>query len=224
MNRKDILKVVYEQKDYELAEKLCFAKQDDESLKLLARVLFYEHKFERAEVLFKKLHMFAEYGYCKLYQNDKSSADKIWFAQEDTSPLILWTKALSGFLEKQPQRIPTFFQIRNFYETDLDMLMSLNMTKYAENLINSIQYFADVNLEVYKFTARVLFNHNYFGLAEKFIQTAKSYVYEDTELHFIEAQIRLSQHERMAAVRSLRNLLEFEPEYFPAKQLLNNIK
>lgn len=224
MRKKDILRVIYEQKDYELAEKLCFARQDDEHLAILARVLFYEFKFETAAVLFKKLHMFTEYGYCKLFQNDKRAADEIWFAQEDYSPLIMWAKALSGYLEKQQQRTPTFFQIRNFYESDLDILISLNMLKYAENLVNSIQYFSDINPEVFKFTARVLFNHKYYKLSEKFINKAKSYIYEDTELHFIEAQIRLAQKEKTAAIKSLENLLEFEPEYYPAKILLNNIK
>lgn len=224
MNRFQILKIIFAKKDYTLAEKLCTTNVSDDSLKMLARVLFFEKKYERAEILFKKLHMFAEYGYCKLFQNDKKSADKVWFAMKDDSPLVMWAKALSGYIEKEQKYEPTFFQIRNFYESDLDTLLSLNMTKYAENLINSIQYFADINPEVYKFTARVLYNHGYYALAEKFLETAKEWVYDDTELHVIEAQVRLAKNQKYAAIKSLENALDISPSYFPAKKMLANIK
>ena len=168
--------------------------------------------------------MCAEMGYCKLFQGNKEEADKIWFSLKDDSPLIIWAKAFSGYIEKKQIYQPTFFQIRSFYESDLDTLLSLKMYKYAENLINSIQFFADINPEVYKFTARVLYNYGYFGLAERFINTGKEYVYDDTELHFIEAQVRLAQNQRFGAIRSLENVLSISPSYFPAKKMLANIK
>ncbi|MBQ2645383.1 hypothetical protein IJG14_07425 [bacterium] len=224
MKKFELLKIIFQRKDYTLAEKLCTSKVDDDSLKMLARVLFFERKYERAEVLFKKLHMFTEYGYCRLFQNDKKSADMVWFAIKDNSPLIMWAKALSGYIEKEQRREPTFFQIRNFYESDLDSFLTLKMTKYAENLINSIQYFADINPEVYKFTARVLYNHGYLNLAEKFLKTAKEYFYEDTELHVIDAQVRLAQNEPKAAIKALENALDISPAYYPAKKMLLNIK
>lgn len=40
MNRNEILKIIYVQKDFPLAEKLCASKQSDDSLLMLARVLF----------------------------------------------------------------------------------------------------------------------------------------------------------------------------------------
>jgi len=225
MNRFELLKIIFEKKDYTLAEQLCMANANsNDSIKTLAKVLFFNRKYERAEILFKKLHMFTEYGYCRLYQGDKKTADKIWFAQKDNSPLLMWAKALSGYIEKEQRREPTFFQIRNFYETDLDTLLTLKMHTYAENLINSIQYFADINPEVYKFTARVLLNHGYLALAEKFINTAKDYFYEDTELHVIDAEIRMALHEKSAAIKSLQNALDISPAYYPAKKLLANIK
>ncbi len=224
MKKTEILKVIYEQKDYSLAEKLCLVHHEEEYIILLARVLFYSYRFERAEILFKKLHMFTEFGYCRFFQDDKKSADIIWNAIEDNSPLIMWAKALSGYVEKRQIRIPTFFQIRNFYESDLEMLMTLKMMKYAENLINSIQFFSEINPEVYKFTARVLLNHKYYEIAEKFINAGKNCVYDDTELHFIEAQLRLAQNRKSDAIKSLSTLLEFSPSYYPAKKLMENIK
>ena len=225
MNRNEILKVIYVQKDYLLAEKLCAAKPDDvKTLLMLARVLFYEKKYELAEVLFKKLHCYTEYGYCKLFRGDKESAKYIWESLEDISPLTMWAKCLSGYIEKKQKRTPTFFQIRNFYESDLDTLLGLRYTKWAENLINSIQYFRDINTEVYKYTARVLYNHKYYQLAEKFLNTGKNVAYEDTELHYIEAEVRLAQNQKIAAKKSLEKILEFAPAYYPAKKLLENIK
>lgn len=224
MNRFELFKIIFDKKDYSLAEEVCKFQYNDESLKTLARVLFFDKKYERAEVLFKKLHMFAEYGYCRLYQNDKATADKVWFSLKDTSPLIIWAKALSGYIERRRTKEPSFFQIRNFYETDLDTLLSLKMNTYAENLINSIQYFADTNPEVYKYTGRVLYNHGYYDYAEKFLAAGKEIVWEDAELHFLDAEVRLAKHEKMTAIKSLENALEVSPSYYPAVKLLENIK
>ena len=224
MNHNEILKIIYVQRDYSLAEKLCSAKHDDKSLLMLAKVLFFQQKYERAEVLFKKLHYFTECGYCKLFQGDKKSAALIWESLEDFSPLIMWAKSLLGYIDKKQIRVPTFFQIRNFYESDLDTLINLKYAKWAENLINSIQYFSDINPEVYKFTARVLYNNGFYELAEKFLKAGKNIVYEDTELHFIEAQLRLAQNEKFAAIKSLETVLSISPTYYPAQRLLANIK
>lgn len=224
MNKNELLRIIYEQKDYNLAERLCSKKSDAENKLLLARILFYNHKFSEAGLLFGELNKLTEYGYCRLYQGDKVSADSIWFSLEDESPLIMWAKALSGYLDNVKRREPTFFQIRNFYEIDLDRFLSLQMTNYAENLINSIQYFADVNLELYKFTARVLFNHEYYSLSERFIDAAKRNVFEDPEIHYIEAELRLKQNQKLSAIKSLSTILEIEPEYYPAKRLLKTLK
>lgn len=224
MNRNEILKIIYVQKDFPLAEKLCSSKTDDDSLLMLARVLFFQKKYQRAEVLFKKLHKYTEYGYCKLFQHDKKSAELVWNSVAESSPLLLWAKALLGYIEKQQIKTPTFFQIRNFYESDLDTLMSLKYSKWAENLINSIQFFADINPEVFKYTARVLLNHHFYELSEKFLKAGKDYFYKDTELHFLEAQLKLSQNEKNAAIKSLETVLDISPSYYPAKKLLANIK
>jgi tetratricopeptide (TPR) repeat protein len=224
MNKSELFRIIFDKKNYSLAEEVCKYNCNNDSLDTLAKVLFFDGKYERAEILFKKLHKYTEYGYCRLYQNDKEMADRIWFAQEDTSPLIMWAKALSGYIEKRRVKEPTFFQIRNFYETDLDTLLKLKMYGYAENLISSIQYFAETNMEVYKYTGRVLYNHGYLKDAEKFLATGKEVVWEDTELHFLDAEVKLAQNERLAAIKSLENALELTPTYYPAVKLLENIK
>ncbi len=224
MNRNEILKIIYIQRDYILAEKLCAAKQDEQNTLMLARVLFYEKKYNRAAIFFRRIHHYTEYGYCELFEGNKKKAERIWSELEDTSPLIMWAKSLIGYIEKRQIKEPTFFQIRNFYESDLDTLLSLKHIKWSENLINSIQFFGEINTEVYKYTARVLYNHGYYDLSEKFLNTGKEYVYEDAELHFIEAQLRLSQNRKIAARKSLERLLEISPCYYPAKKLLEKIK
>ena len=224
MNKKELLNLIYTEKDYEKAEIIC--KQQEEDYKeLLARSLYLQNKFVEAQKIYHELGKFGEEGYCFFYAGNKNNADKIWFSlNEESSPLIQWAKSFSGYVERKRNRTPTFFQIRNFYENDLDMLLSNGFDDYAENLIESIQFFEDINPEIYKFTARVLYNHKYYSYADKFLSAAKKYGNEDTELYVIDAKNNIAQKRYYSAVKSLEKSLDISKDYHPAKILFENVK
>ena len=222
MKKFQILTLLDKEKDYKKAESLCI--NNNKYSDLLAMCLFKQKRFSEAAEIFNKLEKRTEEGYCYLYSGNKEYADKIWFSKEDNSSLLNWAKAFSGYVERRKLRLPTFFEIRNFYEPDLDMLISLGFEEYAENLINSIQYFGYINLEVYKFTARVLYNHGYYDFADKLLYAAKEYGDEDTELYVIDARNNIAQNRYYAAVKSLEKALDISPDYMPAKILLEKLK
>jgi len=225
MSKGAILNLLYVKKDYAQAEKLCKEQQGKEYDEYLAMCLYLQNKYVEAAELFRSLKKYGEEGYCCFYAGDKAAADKIWFtADEDISPLIKWAKSFSEFVERKNNRVPTFFQIRIFYENDLDMLLSNGFDDYAENLIESIQFFEDINPEIYKFTARVLYNHKYYNYADKFLSAAKKYGDEDCELYFLDAKNNIAQKRFYSAVKSLEKSLSVSKNYYPSKILFENLK
>ena len=225
MDKREILNLLYVKKNYEQAEKLCKKQYAAEYQEILANVLYLQNKFTEAAEIYHNLEKCGEEGYCYFYAGNKSAADKIWFtADEDISPLIKWAKAFSGYVERKRNRVPTFFQIRNFYENDLDMLLSNGFDDFAENLTDSIQFFEDINPEIYKFTARVLYNHKYHDFADKFFSAARKYGNEDCELYYLEAKNNIAQKRYYSAVKSLEKSLSISKNYYPAKMLYENVK
>lgn len=222
MNKIDILTLLYDKKDYGKAESLCIL--NNKYPELLAYSLYKQKKFFEAAEIYNKLEKYAEEGYCYFYGGNKDKADRIWFSQKENSSLLNWARTFSGYVEKKEKSLPSFFQIRNFYEIDLDMLISLGFDSYAENLINSIQYFAYLNLEIYKLTARVLYNNNYYDFADKFLYAAKEYGDEDTELYVLDAQNNIAQNRYYSAIKSLEKALAISKDYIPAKNLLEKLK
>jgi len=216
MNSREILSLIYSKKDYEKAEILCKGEGDRQHL---AESLYLQKKFSEAAKIYHELGKFAEEGYCHFYDGNKSLADTVWI-----SPLIQWAKLFSGYIERKRNGFPTFFQIRNFYENDLDMLLLNGFEDYAENLIDSIQFFEDINPEIYKFTARALYNHKYYDFADKFLSVAKKYGEEDSELYVLDAKNNIAQKRYYSAVKSLEKSLDISKDYCPAKILFENVK
>lgn len=224
MKKNEILKLLYQTKEYSKLKKICIKEDDNWYKNILAKVFFYEKKYNHAAKIYYELKMFYESGYCLLLQGDLYNTKRLWDKVNEDSPITSWGKALLGFIEKKPEAKPTYFQVRNFLEQDLDALLSANLIEYAENVINSIDMLAQINSESYKYVARVLFNHGYFDISKNFLEQSKEIYYKDPETHFLIAKINIQNNALPDAIESLKKTLEINPEYFPAKKLLEKIK
>lgn len=225
MKKNEILKLLYVTKDYPRLKKICARHREDDWYKeILAKVLFNEQKYNEAAKLFYQMKMFYESGYCLLMQGDLFNTKRLWDALDDSKPIYTWGKSLLGFIEKKPTEMPTYFQVRNFLEQDLDALLTAKLNSYAENLVNSIDLIAQVNSEAYKYMARVLYNHKYFDISKSFLEQSKDICYKDPETHFLLAKIHLDKNETEKAKTSLNEAIRVNEDYFPAKNLLQKIK
>ncbi len=224
MKKNEILKLLYVSKDYSKLKKICSKHEDSWHKNILAKVFFNEQKYTDAAKLFYHMKMFYESGYCLLMQGDLFNTKRLWDKLDDSKPIYLWGKSLLGFIEKKPEQLPTYFQIRNFLEQDLDALLTANLTSYAENLINSIDVLAQINSESYKYMARVLFNHSYYDISKNFLEQSKDIYYKDPETHFLLAKIHLEKNEPKEAKKALETAIEVNEDYFPARNLLLKIK
>ena len=71
---------------------------------------------------------------------------------------------------------PTFFQIRNFLEIDLGLLIKYEKFGYINNLLKMAQKFQGINSESYKFFGRGLLKNGYPKEAKYFLTCLKKLI------------------------------------------------
>lgn len=175
------------------------------------------------EDFFKQNNFVLEYAYCKLLEGNlqEAKAEFLKIAEQDFR--ADWAIKLISFIKQEVRELPSYFQIRNFLEIDLNLLIQAGQAQYVENIINSAELFYSVNPESYKFIARVMLNNDYPQIALLFLEQAKDKFYYDPEMHFMFANCYAKQGDVAKAKQSIRNCLNILPEYFPAIRLLEKL-
>lgn len=224
MDRIELLKDFYADKNYNKLKTLLVNSNISEEKEILARVYLEEKAYKSAAKIYNELGMIYEYGRCELLQGNLENARELWLSIKEDSPPVLWGKSLLEFINLYVIHIPTFFQIRAFLEVDFDALLNAKMISYCENIANGAHLFAQNNQESYKFIGRVFVNNGYFDLAELFLNKAKDMCYVDPEVHFLLAKCFISKNDYNQAKSALTTSLEKGYGYYPAKKLLENLK
>ena len=67
-----------------------------------------------------------------------------------------WALFVISLIEGDVREYPTYFQIRNFLEIDLNMLIEHYKGEYVEKVIRYCDFMFNINPEVYKFIGRCL--------------------------------------------------------------------
>lgn len=175
------------------------------------------------EDYFQQNNYLLEYGYCKLLKGEVKEAKQVFKELSDTDFRANWAGKLINFIEGYVLSIPSYFQIRNFLEIDLNLLIQAGQPDYVENIINGADLFYSVNPESYKFIARVMLYNQFGEIAFQFLNRAKDKFYYDPELHLMLANCYLAMGNKLAAKKSVNDCLMILPNYFPAKRLLAKI-
>lgn len=162
-----------------------------------------------------------EYAYLAILKDDLNTA-RLVFESIDSSRAI-WGKALVDILSGYTEKFPTYFEIRNFFEIDLDFLIKNNKTHYIEQLLSSLKYLSQINQEVYKYTARVMLENKLYNSALEYMEKSKELFYNDPELHFILAKFYASQNNFKQAIFYIDECLKIVPSYFPALKIRKEI-
>ena len=164
-----------------------------------------------------------EYAYCKLLSGDAQGAKVEFVKTAKIDFRADWGMKLIQFIEGYVANTPTYFQIRDFLEIDLNLLLQAKQPQYIENIINGADIFYSINPESYKFISRVMLNNDFPEVALYYLQKAKDKFYYDPEMHYMLANCYVKQGDIQLAKASLKNCLDILPEYFPAKKLLQKI-
>ena len=163
-----------------------------------------------------------EHGYLAILDNDLESAKSVF--EKIDSPRGKWgislVEILGGFLK----RTPTYFEIRNFLEIDMDFLLKNEKFDYIEYLLGSSELLKDYNQEVYKYVARVFYNNGFYNVAREYLEKAKRTYYNDPELHFMLCNYFYKFKDYKEAIYYISECLRILPDYYPALKMQESIK
>ncbi len=164
-----------------------------------------------------------EYAYSLLLDDNLTQAKQIFESLKEKDIRAHWACCLISFIEGEISEYPTYFEIRNFFEIDLNILISYYKGDYVEKILRYADFLFSVNPETYKFIGRVLYNNNMESQALFFLERAKCYFFHDPELHFLLGYIYYKKNDLLIAEKSLKDCLYVLPKYFPAEDLLDKI-
>lgn len=163
-----------------------------------------------------------ETAYLLILQDDLDGA-RVVFEKLDT-PRAKWGRALVDIIKGYIEEFPAYFEIRNFFEIDMDFLLKNEKISYVEQMLGALDFLCETNQEVYKFAARVLMENKLFNAAKKYLDKSKSVFYNDPELHFLFTKYYLRLKEYHNAEYHIKECLKILPEYYPAKKILADIQ
>lgn len=190
-----------------------------DNFKKLAQRYYIEGNFKTANLYYKQLDMPLEIAYCELFSGNLYKAKKYISMLKKESPAEEWIICFIQMIEANLFDMPSFLQIRNFFEIDLNNLFLCGKKEWIENVINYVPVLSTVNAEIYKLTARVLKNNEQFELAKKFLLNSLDICFNDSETHFLLAEIYI----KYGQIQQARKHLQYACEgggYAPAEKLL----
>ena len=163
-----------------------------------------------------------EHAYLAILNDDLRLAEEI-FSSND-SPRARWGEILAAVLSGYVDIYPTYFQIRNFLEIDLDFLLKNEKLDYVEQLLGALEFFSGINQETYKFAARVMYENNLLSAAYNYMLKSKEIYYNDAELQFMLARYFLRVHDIEEAYFYINECLKLIPDYYPALVMKQKIE
>ena len=163
-----------------------------------------------------------EHAYLAILNDDLCLAEEI-FSSND-SPRARWGEILAAVLSGYVDIYPTYFQIRNFLEIDLDFLLKNEKLDYVEQLLGALEFFSGINQETYKFAARVMYENNLLSAAYNYMLKSKEIYYNDAELQFMLARYFLRVHDIEEAYFYINECLKLIQDYYPALVMKQKIE
>ena len=182
---------------------------------------FLSGRLKGCRVFFEENKFYVEAGYCYIVLDKLEKAQEMFNLAKDYDIRAMWGLLLIQMIKDDIRSFPTYFQVRNFLELDLNILILYCKGNYVEKIIKYADFMAYYNPECYKFIGRVFWANNLIPAALFFLRKAKDKFYQYPELHYLLAYIFYHNENNIEQCKkSLNTCLEILPEYAPAKNLL----
>lgn len=176
---------------------------------------------EGCEAFFEKNNFLIEAGYCCIISDNLNKARELFLRASEYDRRAAWGLLLLQMIEGKITIYPTYFEIRNFLEIDLNLLILYCKADYIEKIICYADFMTLYNPECYKFIGRAFWANNFIPAAMFFLRKAKDKMYNDPELHYLLAYIYYyNDNDIENCYKALKACLGILPEYAPAKALL----
>lgn len=170
---------------------------------------------------FKDNNYGLEYAYALVLSGDLEKAQSVLVDLD--SVRSDWLLKLIDIFNGMYNIYPSYFQIRNFLEIDVNIFFRANKIDYVNALLRMIDAFQEINGESYKCIARVLLKNNYKKECKIFLDKSADAYYNDVELHYLFVEYYLAINDYENAKKSVEKCIIINPEYYPAlkqKELL----
>lgn len=224
MSNQEILELLYIKKDYSEIKERLKNSSDFRSFNILGKIFLWNGDLEKAHYYFNKTQSVIGCCYCHLL-NDKIDEAKILLnLVRNSAPCINWLIALIDILEEKEEIFPSYFQVRNFYEQDLELFFKYKKSKYIETIIKQQEYIEYFNREVYKYTGRVFLNNNLLQKAEKLLLKSLDIHYNDPETHFLLGELYLKIGNKEKAIKEFKQSSEVNGTYLPALERIKDLR
>lgn len=185
---------------------------------------FLSGKIKGCKTYFENNNYYVEAGYCCIVLDELDKAKELFQQVQEVDTRAKWGLILLQMIKGDILTFPTYFQIRNFLELDLSILILYCKGEYVEKIIRYADFMAYYNPECYKFIGRAFWANNLMSAAMFFLRRAKDKFYQDPELHYLLAYIFYNNDRNIdLAKKALGACLGILPEYAPAKKLYAQI-
>lgn len=185
---------------------------------------FLSGKIKGCKTYFENNKYYVEAGYCCIVLDELDKAKELFQKVQEVDTRAKWGFILLQMIKGDILTFPTYFQIRNFLELDLSILILYCKGEYVEKIIRYADFMAYYNPECYKFIGRAFWANNLMSAAMFFLRRAKDKFYQDPELHYLLAYIFYNNDRNIdLAKKALGACLGILPEYAPAKKLYAQI-
>ena len=223
MKKEEIEKLFYIEKNYSRIKELQNNSYDIWSFNILGKIELYGGNIIKAHEYFNKSQSIYGCCYCKFLMGNISETKKLLNMIKGSSPLANWLICLIDIIENSYNEIPTYFQIRNFYEQDLNMILKYKNIEYFNKLIAANNYLEHFNKEIYKYTGKVLLYNAEYEKAKQFLLKSLDIFFKDSETHFLLGELYEKKGNLKEAKREYKIANEVNNGYFPAIKKLKDL-
>ena len=165
-----------------------------------------------------------EEAYCCILDDNLERASELFKKNINSDIRAHWGVYLVSMLKLNAQICPSYFELRNFLEIDLNILIQNAKGKYVQNVLAYTEYMSKINPEIYKFIGRVFYNNGLRDEGMYLFEMAKDAFYQDPELHYLLACAYLDRNDKKMALHYAKTCQEVLPKYFPAVSLEKKIQ
>lgn len=184
---------------------------------------FLSGRFKGCRDYFESHNYYTEAGYCYMILNNFAKAKEQFERAKVSDIRGHWGLLLLQMQEEKISMAPTYFEVRNFLEIDLDIFITYCKGDIVQRIIKYADYMAFYNLECYKFIGRAFWAHNIMPAAMFFLNKAKEKLYNDPELHYLLAYIYYTNNDISNCKKEIEACLSILPQYAPALMLSRKI-
>lgn len=188
---------------------------------MLGKIALLEKDLKNAYKYFNNAESIYGCSYCNFLNQNFKEAKTLLKIAKNITPAGNWLLVLINLIEDTQEEYPTYFQIRNFYEQDMEMLFLYKRLNIIEKILKRNQYLENFNKEIYKYSGRILLNNELYDISEQLLKRSLNIYYKDPETHYLLGELYIIKNNITKAKEEFTTAIKVNKDYIPAINKLN---